>query len=298
LAAYFYLNEGFRAAPTGGQRDPGQAQSNAQRDETVPGGGEIGRLQAQMLELRRQKDDAETRLRELQTQFRVLEKDQKELKAAKARIVEFETAMALKDKDLSATDQKFKEAEKAFAQEKSAKDRMVGEFSSKEAAIEVVWAQTGKEINASVNACLDRFYRQVPGAKEFTGKASGVLVMPSVAEGGFIVGGEYGKGALRVEKRTVSYYNLASGSVGFQIGGEAKDIVMLFMTNAALKQFQASKGWEVGVDANVALVKIGGGERVDFTKMQDPIIGFVFDVKGFMADISFKGAKFTKITPK
>jgi lipid-binding SYLF domain-containing protein len=48
----------------------------------------------------------------------------------------------------------------------------------------------------------------------------------------------------------------------------------------------------------VALVKIGGGERVDFTKMKDPIIGFVFDVKGFMADISLKGAKFTKINPK
>ena len=38
--------------------------------------------------------------------------------------------------------------------------------------------------------------------------------------------------------------------------------------------------------------------RVDFTKMKDPIIGFVFDVKGFMADISLKGAKFTKINPK
>jgi lipid-binding SYLF domain-containing protein len=70
------------------------------------------------------------------------------------------------------------------------------------------------------------------------------------------------------------------------------------MTDEALKQFQASKGWEVGVDANVAVVTIGGGERVDFMKMKDPIVGFVFDVKGFMADISLKGAKFAKITPK
>ena len=88
-----------------------------------------------MLELRKQKDDAETRLRELQTQFGVLEKDQQELKAAKARVAEFENAMGLKDKDLLATDQKFKEAEKALAQEKSAKDRLVSELSSKEAVI-------------------------------------------------------------------------------------------------------------------------------------------------------------------
>jgi lipid-binding SYLF domain-containing protein len=165
-------------------------------------------------------------------------------------------------------------------------------------AAESVWAKTAQEINASVNACLDRFYKQVKGGKEMAGKAKGVLVMPNVVKAGLIVGGEYGEGALRVGGKTVYYYNIASGSVGFQIGGEAKDFVILFMTDAALKQFQASKGWEVGLDGNVALVTIGGGERVDFTKMNDPIIGFVFDVKGLMADISLKGAKFTKIQPK
>ena len=165
-------------------------------------------------------------------------------------------------------------------------------------AAESVWAKTSQEINASVNACLDRFYQQVKGGKEMAAKAKGVLVMPDVVKAGLIVGGEYGEGALRVGGKTVSYYNLASGSVGFQIGGEAKDFVILFMTDAALKQFQASKGWEVGLDGNVALVNIGGGERVDFAKMNDPIIGFVFDVKGLMADISLKGAKFTKINPK
>ena len=158
--------------------------------------------------------------------------------------------------------------------------------------------KTAQEINASVNACLDRFYKQVKGGKELAGKAKGVLVLPGVVKAGLIVGGEYGEGALRVGGKTVSYYNLAAGSVGFQIGGEAKDIIMMFMTDAALKQFQASKGWEVGVDGNVAIVNIGGGERVDFTKMNDPIIAFVFDVKGLMADISLKGAKLTKVEKK
>jgi len=164
-------------------------------------------------------------------------------------------------------------------------------------AAELVWAKTAGEIDASVNACLGRFYKQVPGGKELAAKAKGVLVMPGVIKAGLIVGGEYGQGALRINKRTAAYYNIASGSVGLQIGGESKDILVLFMTDDALKQFQASKGWEAGVDANVALVTMGAGERVDFTKMKDPIIGFVLDVKGLMADISLKGAKFTKITP-
>ena len=66
----------------------------------------------------------------------------------------------------------------------------------------------------------------------------------------------------------------------------------------ALKQFQSSKGWEVGVDGNVALVNIGGGERIDFTKLNDPIVAFVFDVKSLMADVSLKGAKLTKVAKK
>jgi type II secretory pathway predicted ATPase ExeA len=135
LAAYFYLTAGFHAASRVSQTDPGQARGSAQRAEAVPGGSEIGRLQDQILELRRQKDDAEARLRELQTPFGVLEKDQQELTAAKAIVAEFETAMALRDKNLLAADLKFKEAEKALAQEKSAKDRLIGELSSKEAAI-------------------------------------------------------------------------------------------------------------------------------------------------------------------
>jgi len=166
------------------------------------------------------------------------------------------------------------------------------------AGVDVALAKTAQEINASVNASLDRFYKQVKGGKELAGKAKGVLVLPGVVKAGLIVGAEYGEGALRVGGKTVSYYNLAAGSVGFQIGGEAKDVIMMFMTDAALKQFQASKGWEVGVDANVALVNIGGGERVDLTKMNDPIIAFVFDVKGLMADISLKGAKLTKVEKK
>ena len=163
---------------------------------------------------------------------------------------------------------------------------------------EMAWAKTAKDIDASVKACLDRFYKQVKGGKELAAKAKGVLVMPNAVKAGLIVGGEYGEGALRIGGKTNSYYNLVSGSIGFQIGAEAKDFVILFMTDEALNKFKYTKGWEAGMDGNVALVTVGGGERADFTKIGDPIIGFVFDVKGLMADVSLKGAKFTQIQPK
>jgi lipid-binding SYLF domain-containing protein len=62
-------------------------------------------------------------------------------------------------------------------------------------------AASAGEINASVNATLDRFYRQIPGARELSARATGVLVFPTVLKAGFGVGGEYGEGAMRVGGR-------------------------------------------------------------------------------------------------
>ena len=157
------------------------------------------------------------------------------------------------------------------------------------------FAKTAAEIDASVDAALDRFYKQVAGAREFVKSAKGILVMPNVVKGAFIIGGEYGEGALRIDGKTVAYYNTISGSIGFQIGGESKDIILCFMTEKALDDFRASKGWEAGVDGNVALISIGAGERADTTTSKDPIVGFVFDAKGLIADLSLKGAKFTRL---
>ena len=156
-------------------------------------------------------------------------------------------------------------------------------------------AKTAREIDVAVDVAIERFHKQVIGAKELIAASKGMLVMPNVVKGAFIIGAEYGEGALRVDGETVGYYNTISGSIGFQIGGQAKDIILLFMTDDAIKQFRASSGWEAGVDGNVALITIGAGERADTTTSKDPIVGFVFDAKGLIADISLKGAKFTKL---
>lgn len=160
---------------------------------------------------------------------------------------------------------------------------------------QTAYGTSTREIDASVEAALDRFHSQVEGAESFTKVAKGFLVMPNVKKAAFIIGGEYGEGALIVNNETVDYYNIVSGSFGLQIGAQAKDVLICFMTEDALAGFQNSYGWEVGVDGNVAFMHLGGGERIDTTTFRDPIVGFVFDVAGLMADVSFKGAKFTKM---
>ena len=157
------------------------------------------------------------------------------------------------------------------------------------------YAASAREIDTSVNVAMDRFYKDVKGAKEFVNTAKGVLVLPGVIKAGLGIGGEYGEGELRVGGKPVDYYNIAAASFGLQIGAEKKDILIAFMTDEALKQFRSASGWEAGVDGNIALLTIGAGGNIDTTTIKDPVVAFVFDVKGLMADVSLKGAKFTKL---
>jgi lipid-binding SYLF domain-containing protein len=160
------------------------------------------------------------------------------------------------------------------------------------------WAATKKEINASVDVALNRFATDIKGADEFLKAAKGTLVMPRVKQAGLIIGGKYGNGALRVDGKSVGYYNMAAASAGLQIGAQESNIILCFMDEAVLKKFRASKGWQVGVDGTVALVTIGAGGSVDTTKLKEPIVGFVFGQAGLMAGITLEGLKFTKTNPK
>ena len=157
------------------------------------------------------------------------------------------------------------------------------------------YGKTAKEIDAGVDAVMDRFYKQVKDAKEVVQDSKGMLIFPSVKKGALILGGEYGKGAMRIGGKTVDYYRMISGSVGLQIGGQAKDVIIAFMSSDALSKFRNSKGWEAGIDGNIALITLGAGESATSAMGKNPIVAFVFDVKGLIADMSFKGAKFTKL---
>jgi len=158
-------------------------------------------------------------------------------------------------------------------------------------------AASAAEIDSEVNQALKDF-QKIEGAKAYLSIAKGVLVFPKVYKAGIGVGGEYGEGALRVGGKTVAYYSTAAASIGFQLGAQAKTIVVLFTDKSALQKFRESEGWKVGVDGSVALVDIGAGKAVDTTTIKDPVIGFIFGQKGLMYNLTLEGAKFTKLDKK
>jgi len=157
-------------------------------------------------------------------------------------------------------------------------------------------AGSAGEINAGVSATLDRVYRQIPGTRDLSGRAAGVLVFPTVVKAGMGIGGEYGEGALRVAGKTAGYYNTISASVGLQLGAQARSVVIMFMTPDALASFQRTDGWKIGVDGSVALITVGAGGSIDSDKITNPIVGFILDNKGLMYNLTLEGSKISRIS--
>jgi lipid-binding SYLF domain-containing protein len=166
---------------------------------------------------------------------------------------------------------------------------------SSAALVSTASAKDAAEIDVKVDGTLTKFKSEVTGGAEFLKKAKAVLVFPDVVKGGFIVGGEYGKGALRQDGKTMDYYSIASASFGLQAGAQQYAIVMVFLTDEALTKFRDSKGWEAGVDGSVALAEWGAGKDINTQNFKDPIVGFVLDNKGLMAGISLEGSKISKL---
>jgi len=156
-------------------------------------------------------------------------------------------------------------------------------------------ASKRQEIDASVNGALDKMYASVKGSRELVNKARGVLVFPSVLQAGFVVGGEYGEGALRVGGKTQGYYNTVTASFGLQIGAQSKAVIFLFMTQDALDKFQRTDGWTAGADASVAVVKIGANGAVDLNTATSPVEVIVMTNAGLMANLNIEGTKVTKL---
>jgi len=150
-------------------------------------------------------------------------------------------------------------------------------------------------IDAEANSAIQQFYKEVKGGEAFLSKVKGYLVFPSVVKAGFVVGGKYGEGVLRVNGKSVGYYSIAAGSVGFQMGAQKASYVIAFVTQDALDKFIRSNGWEAGVDGAITVAKWGAGTDISTISYQNPIYAFVFGEKGLMYNLNLEGTKFTKL---
>jgi lipid-binding SYLF domain-containing protein len=129
--------------------------------------------------------------------------------------------------------------------------------------------------------------------QEVMGSAECVAVVPSLLKGGFIVGAKYGRGlaSCRTAKgwSAPAFFVVTGGSVGFQIGGQAVDLVMLVMNNDGMQHLLSSK-FALGADASVAAGPVGRhAEGNTDWKMRAQVLTYS-RARGIFAGVSLNGA--------
>jgi len=159
------------------------------------------------------------------------------------------------------------------------------------------FAKPANQLNADVDKAIKKFEQETIGGGKFLSKVKGYLVFPSVIKGGFIVGGEYGEGALRVNGVTKYFYSMTSASIGYQIGAQEHSVLIAFMSEASFNNFIKSDGWEAGVDGSITVSDWGKSKDISSISYEKPIIAFIYGEKGLMAGVSIEGTKFQRILP-
>jgi len=158
-------------------------------------------------------------------------------------------------------------------------------------------AETAAVINRDVTNALNTLYKTTPAAKKMSEIAKGVLVFPSIIKGGFIIGGQYGEGALRVNGKTTGYYRTVAASYGLQAGAQSFGYAMFFLSDDDLKYLKSSEGWEVGVGPTVVVMDEGLSRSYTTTTAKSGVYAFFFNQKGLMAGLGIQGSKISKIQP-
>ena len=155
-------------------------------------------------------------------------------------------------------------------------------------------------LDNDVHAAIELLKKTTPAAKRLAPTAKGALVFPNIVKAGFLVGVQYGNGALVRRKQgggyyIANYYNITSASYGYQAGVQSFGYVMALMTDAAVEHVETSRGWEIGVGPSVVVVDAGMAKTLTTETAKADVYAFTFGQEGLMAGLGIQGTKITRL---
>lgn len=158
-------------------------------------------------------------------------------------------------------------------------------------------AGEGEELVEESRFTVERLLadKDIGDLRSFLTRARGVLIIPELVKGGFIVGAEGGSGVLLVRGSDGSwsppaFYTLAAGSIGLQAGGQVSEVVFTLMNEGAVNAFMKNE-FKLGGDASVAMGPLGAGiEASTTTNLNADIYAFSRAV-GLFGGGALEGAK-------
>ncbi len=124
--------------------------------------------------------------------------------------------------------------------------------------------------------------------------AGGIAIIPGVIKAGFILGGRYGRGILVVRDKDGSWSNpvfisITGGSIGWQIGVESIDIVLVFKSNRSIKGIFRGK-FTLGADASIAAGPVGRQASASTDVLLKSEIYSYSRSRGLFAGLALEGA--------
>jgi lipid-binding SYLF domain-containing protein len=157
-------------------------------------------------------------------------------------------------------------------------------------------ALNARQLVEKAKLTLDSFAtaRETEGFRSLMKDAKGVFVSPQVLKGAFVFGASGGSGVFLVRDKKgrgwsgPAFYTVGEASFGFQIGGQASEVVLLAMTERGVTALLASSV-KLGGDVGVAVGPLGAGVDASTANLSADIVSFSRS-KGLYGGVSLEGA--------
>jgi lipid-binding SYLF domain-containing protein len=156
-------------------------------------------------------------------------------------------------------------------------------------------AASAASLDGDATAALNALYKRYPSAAKLSKDAKAIVVFPKITKAGLMIGGESGNGVMRVQGKTVGYYNTSGVSYGLQVGAQTYGYALFLMTDKAVKAIGTAEGFEIGVGPSIVVMDDALAKKTTTTTAQKDIYAFIFSQKGLMAGAGIQGSKITRI---
>ena len=157
-------------------------------------------------------------------------------------------------------------------------------------------AQDARQLVEKAKLTVEQFQtdENMGALRDLAKKAKGMLIMPQMLRGAFIVGGAGGSGVLVARDakanqwRGPAFYTLGGASFGFQVGADAAEVVILAMTERGVTKL-LSPQVKLGADISVAAGPVGGGAAAGTAGLSADLLAFSIS-KGLYGGFSVDGS--------
>lgn len=137
----------------------------------------------------------------------------------------------------------------------------------------------------AVNETIAAFRAKDPGIDRLLAQSAGYVVVPTVGEGAYVVGGGYGVGEAFEAGAYAGRVTVTDLSVGAQVGGQSYS-QLVFFEDADDFQRLKDDTFEFGAEVTAIAVERGAAKNAAF---EDGVAAFILPKRGLMASASVSG---------